>query len=318
MNTHTSSPHISVMLKETIDFLAPKDGEIIVDGTFGAGGHSRAILDTANCRVFGIDRDPAARSFSENLSHDFPNRFVLLEGPFSDMDFLLAKHGVSQVDGILLDIGVSSMQIDQAERGFSFMQDGPLDMRMGNSELTAADIVNLTEENELADIIFKYGDEPDSRRIAKAICNSRKEKAITSTHELAVIVRSAIRKYPKHIDPATRTFQALRIWVNDELGELEKALEKAELLLKPGGRLVVITFHSLEDKIVKEFLNTRSEKKRHVNKYAVNQERDASSSLFELLTRKAVCPSDEEVKHNFRARSAKLRAALRRLKKGEL
>ncbi len=317
MQTQTSS-HLSVMPAETIHYLAPKDGEVFVDGTFGAGGHSRKILEAANCKVFGIDRDPSAKPFADNLAQEFPEHFMLMEGTFSEMDFLLAQHKVTQVDGILLDIGVSSMQIDQAERGFSFMQDGPLDMRMGNNSLSAADIVNLTEENELADMIFNFGDEPDSRRIAKAICLSRKEKAITTTQELAVIVRSAIRKYPKHIDPATRTFQALRICVNDELGELERALEKTESLLKPGGRLVIITFHSLEDKIVKQFLMTKSEKKRHVNKYALNNEMNASNSIFELLTRKAVCPSDDEVRHNVRSRSAKLRAALRTSKKGGL
>lgn len=312
------SPHSSVMLHETLAYLSPHDNEIIVDGTFGAGGHSRAILQAANCIVYGIDRDPSAKHFADKLSNEFPNRFQLLEGAFSDMDMLLAQHNISQVDGILLDVGVSSMQLDQADRGFSFMQDGPLDMRMGQSGASAADFVNLTEETELANIIYQYGDEPDSRRIAKAICEYRKEQPFTTTRELATIVRKAIRRRPKHIDPATRTFQAIRIWVNDELGELERALEKTEALLKPGGRLVVITFHSLEDRIVKQFLTNNSEKKQHVNKYAVKKDEEIAYSSFQLLNRKAVEPSEAEVNSNIRARSAKLRAAVRTNKEDNL
>ncbi len=220
--------HLPVMLNEVLGAMQPKGGEIYVDGTFGAGGYSRALLEAAECKVYAIDRDPNVAAFAETLKKDFPNRFVLLAGTFGDMVELLQSQGIQSVNGIVLDIGVSSMQIDEAARGFSFMKDGPLDMRMSVSGMTAADIVNKRSEGEIADMLYLYGEEKMSRRIAKAIVEARSENEITTTSQLAQIVRSVVHRAEKGINPATRTFQALRIVVNDELGELEAGLQAAE------------------------------------------------------------------------------------------
>jgi 16S rRNA (cytosine1402-N4)-methyltransferase len=304
-----STPHHSVMLKEVLEYLSPKEGEIYVDGTFGAGGYSKACLAEAGCTVYGIDRDPSVKRYADALAQTYGDRLHLLEGRYSEMDSLLNAQGIQGVHGVMLDIGVSSMQIDQAERGFSFMRDGVLDMRMESQGVDAATLVNETGEQELADMIFRYGDERKSRRIAKAIVEARKTEPITRTVQLAEIIRKAVGRYHDAIDPATRTFQALRIWVNDELGELERGLEAAERLLLPGGRLVVVTFHSLEDGIVKEFLKNHSAKRVHVSRYA--KEKPEVTQPFEVITRKAVQPGPEETKANPRSRSAKLRAARR-------
>lgn len=304
--------HSPVMLAEVLQNLAPAAGEIYVDGTFGAGGYTRGILNAADCKVIAIDRDPTVTPTVEQFRQEYDTRFDFLLGRFGDMEALLAAHGVHQVDGIVLDIGVSSMQLDQSERGFSFKEDGPLDMRMSGEGLSAADIVNRYEEKDLADILFIYGEERESRRIARAIVKKREEQAIERTGELANIVRSVVRVSPKEKkDPATRTFQALRIYVNEELKELERALDAAVRLLAPKGRLVVVVFHSLEDRIVKRFLAERSRTDAGVSRHMPMSTQEAAKPSFELLTKKAVLPGDEEMQRNPRARSAKLRAAVR-------
>jgi 16S rRNA (cytosine1402-N4)-methyltransferase len=302
--------HKSVMLPEVLRNLAPKKNEVYLDATFGAGGYSRAILESCECRVYAIDRDPSTVMLADALARDFPGRFLLLAGNFGDMVSLLAAEGVSKIDGIVLDIGVSSMQIDQAERGFSFKNDGPLDMRMSQQGLSAQMLVNELPEKELADMIYEYGEERASRAIAKAIVAEREEAPITTTGHLADVVRKVVRG--GEIDPATRTFQALRIKVNDELGELERALATSPQLLKAGGRLIVVTFHSLEDRIVKRFLRPpQRATSRHDMAALVESERDEGRTPFDLPFKKAILASDEESKTNPRARSAKMRVAIR-------
>ncbi|WP_353857786.1 16S rRNA (cytosine(1402)-N(4))-methyltransferase RsmH [Azospirillum formosense] len=307
-----ASPHISVLLNEVVDALSPRDGGVYVDGTFGAGGYSRAILDRADCRVWGIDRDPEAIERGHQLALAYPGRLAIVEGRFGDMDRLLAEHGVESVDGVALDIGVSSPQIDEPERGFSFRFDGPLDMRMGRDGPTAADVVNTATEAELADIVFHYGEERMARRVARAIVAARLDTPFARTKQLADVVRSVVPKGKGDaIDPATRTFQALRIHVNDELGELRRGLAAAESLLKPGGRLAVVSFHSLEDREVKTFLKERSSPPPSPSRHAPSLAADARSPSFRLLSRKPIVPTDQEAHGNPRARSARLRAAER-------
>ncbi|WP_374441590.1 16S rRNA (cytosine(1402)-N(4))-methyltransferase RsmH [Stella sp.] len=301
--------HVPVMLPEVLDALAPRAGGIYVDGTFGAGGYSRAILDAAPCRVWGIDRDPEAVARGRALAERYPGRLDVVEGRFGEMDRLLGERGVAAVDGVTLDLGVSSPQIDTPERGFSFRQDGPLDMRMGSDGPTAADLVATTEERDMADIIFRYGEERHARRVARAIVAARAEGPITRTSALAEIVRRAVPRSNDGIDPATRTFQALRIAVNDEMGELERGLDAAERLLAPGGRLAVVAFHSLEDRTVKAFLRGRSGAGGEGSRHLPPTARAAAS--FRLLGGRAVRPSDAECRANPRARSARLRAAER-------
>lgn len=307
------APHIPVMLNEVLAALAPQDGEVYVDGTFGAGGYTTAFLKNADCRVIAIDRDRTALENGRALQEKFGGRLMLLHGRFGDAGTLVREAGFETIDGFVLDVGVSSMQIDQAQRGFSFRFDGPLDMRMDQDGdgPTAADIVNGCEEKELADIIWRFGDERHSRRIARAILRAREEEPVTTTGRLADIVRSAVPKSKKDgIDPATRTFQALRIYVNDELGELERALAAAEELLAEGGRLVVVSFHSLEDGLVKKFLRERAGQEGRGSRYLPETEAVADST-FTLPHRKPVQPSDEEAQTNPRARSARLRVAIR-------
>jgi len=306
--------HAPVMLKEVLAAIRPAAGEVYVDGTFGAGGYSRALLEAAECTVYAIDRDPNVAALAEKLSHSFPGRFFWLTGNFGDMIELLASKNVTSVNGVVLDIGVSSMQLDSAARGFSFRQDGPLDMRMSASGMSAADLVNEAEEEELADILYHYGEERRSRAIARAIVKARAEKPITRTAELAAIIRRVV--FAKDSDPATRSFQAIRIKVNDELGELERALAAAERLLAPQGRLVIVTFHSLEDRIVKQFLQSRSGETRGGSRHLPQpgETRDAVVRVlppFLLAQKKPVLPTVEEIRFNPRARSAKLRSAVR-------
>lgn len=293
--------HLPVLLEEVMAAIALGDGDVLVDATFGAGGYSRAALQGRAARVFGIDRD--ATAIGGNTITD--PRLTLIEGRFSAMDQLIRDRGVDAVDAVTMDVGVSSMQIDTAERGFSFMADGPLDMRMGRDGPTAADFVNTASEAEIADVLFRLGDEPKARRIARALVNDR---PFTRTGELATVVRSVCGPQPGGKDPATRTFQALRIHVNDELGELEAGLHAAERLLRDGGRLAVVSFHSLEDRLVKTFFRDRSGAapagSRHLP--AVT----AVAPTFTKATR-AVRPSAHEIEHNPRARSATLRAATR-------
>jgi 16S rRNA (cytosine1402-N4)-methyltransferase len=298
-------PHISVMLPEVLDALRAQPGETIVDGTFGAGGYSKAILDTG-ASVVAFDRDPSARRFAAPL--EATGRFRLVDDRFSSM----ADHlGAASVDGVALDLGVSSMQLDEADRGFSFMRDGPLDMRMGADGPTAADLVNTLEHAELARILYVYGEERESRRVASFILRRRDEAPFSRTLDLAEVVEKALggRRGAK-THPATKTFQALRIAVNEELSELEAGLAAAELALKPGGRLAVVTFHSLEDRIVKAFLAERSGKTPGGSRHAPPVKAGAPAS-FELIHNGAKQASEAEAAINPRSRSAKLRAAIR-------
>ena len=302
-------PHVPVMLADVLDVLKPRDGGIYVDGTFGAGGYTRAILGAADCAVLAIDRDPSAILRGRALATEFAGRLTLIEGCFGDMERLVRALGHDSVDGVVLDIGVSSMQIDQAERGFSFQKDGPLDMRMGGEGPSAADIVNTESFERIADILRFYGEEKRTGAIARAIVAARDEEPILTTSRLQRIVASVSRPARDGIDPATRTFQALRIAVNDELGELVRALHAAERVLAEGGRLAVVTFHSLEDRIVKRFLSLRAGRmgggSRHLPAAT------GPEPTFRLVGSQPVEPSDDEVAANPRARSAKLRVAER-------
>jgi len=301
----SSAPHIPVLGREAIDHLAPREGGLYIDATFGAGGYSRAILDLPGTRVIAIDRDRTAIAGGADLVERSAGRLTLVEDRFSNLAEVCAAQGV---DGVVMDVGVSSMQLDQAGRGFSFRLDGPLDMRMGQAGPTAADIVARASEGDLADIIYILGEERQSRRIARAIVADRQETPFTTTRALAELVGRVVRSKPGDIHPATRTFQALRIFVNEELDELQTALAAAERVLKPGGRLVVVSFHSLEDRIVKNFLSERSKTgggSRHLPEVA------QVPPSFQLLTRRPVVAGDDEVAQNPRARSAKLRAAER-------
>lgn len=303
----TGRPHIPVLRDEVVAALAPKSGGRYVDGTFGAGGYAEAILAAADCKIWGIDRDPDALAAGRMVADRYPGRLTLIEGRFSDMDALLARQGVDAVDGVTLDLGVSSMQIDRPERGFSFRFDGPLDMRMERQGPTAADLVNQLDESELAQLIRDYGEERFSRRIAAAIVRAR---PIERTEQLARIVRAVIPGKADKIDPATRTFQALRIAVNDELGELARGLSAAERLLAPGGTLAVVSFHSLEDRVVKEFLRGRSGKTPAGSRHRPDMPASRAPS-FRLVANKPVSSGAAEISANPRARSAKLRAAER-------
>jgi 16S rRNA (cytosine1402-N4)-methyltransferase len=310
MTAHAPESHAPVLLAETIDALAPHDDGIYVDGTFGRGGYTRALLDRARCRVFAIDRDPEAVASGAALARAAGGRLTLIEGSYGDMATLLGTAGIAAVAGIALDLGPSSPQLDDPARGFSFRGDGPLDMRMARHGTTAADLVNTLPEAALADIIFLYGEERFSRRIARAVLAARETAPIQRTGELAAIVRKVVPAQPGGIDPATRTFQALRIAVNDELGELERGLAAAERLLAPGGRLVIVSFHSLEDRRVKTFLRQRSAAAPRGSRHLPAAGRETAAS-FRLLTKKAVRPGEAELTRNPRAHSARLRAAER-------
>ena len=299
--------HLPVMCAEVVSWLDPRPGGRYLDGTFGGGGYAEAILARATCTLFAIDRDPDAIARGAALAARHPGALCLIEGNFGDMVALLERQGVRSLDGVVLDLGVSSFQLDQAERGFSFRNDGPLDMRMGRSGPTAADLVNTMAEDELADVLFSLGDERRSRRVASAIVAARRETPIATTGQLAAIVRRVVPGSRDGIDPATRSFQALRIRVNDELGEIERGLAAAASLLGEGGRLVVVSFHSLEDRIVKRFMLDAAGQaplpSRHVPAGAAR-----AAAGFSLLTRRAERPTEAEMLRNPRARSAKLRA----------
>lgn len=298
--------HLPVMAAEVVAALAPADGEFFVDGTFGGGGYAQALLAAANCRVLGIDRDAQALAAGEALVTAHAGRLELLQGCFGEMDRLLAARQVMAVDGVALDLGVSSMQLDSAERGFSFRADGPLDMRMQATGETAAQVVNGAAETELVDLLRRYGEEPQARRIARAIVRARAERPIERTGQLAELVERAIGR-GQRVHAATRTFQALRIHVNDELGELERGLGAAERLLRPGGRLAVVSFHSLEDRIVKRFLQPdRDHGSRHLPPRP-----GRPPPRFEPLFTGVRKPGAGELARNPRARSARLRAARR-------
>jgi 16S rRNA (cytosine1402-N4)-methyltransferase len=306
--------HIPVLMNEVVDALAPRDGGRYLDGTFGAGGYTAAMLDRAQCQVIAIDRDPDAIAAGRAMAERYAPRLRLIEGRFGDMVELLSGE---DVDGVALDLGASSMQFDQAGRGFSFRNSGPLDMRMEKSGPSAADLVNTTEEAGLADIFWRYGEERKSRRVAHAIVERRREKPIETTGELAEIVRRAVGPSARdESDPATRAFQALRIAVNDELGELERGLAAAEQVLAPGGRLAVVSFHSLEDRAVKEFVRARSGRTPSPSRHAPPRGEERVATLRDL-SRKPVLPSEQEVAANPRARSARLRVAEKIAEKSE-
>ena len=304
--------HIPVLLREVLDALQPQAGQRFIDGTFGAGGYTRAILEAAGCHVLAFDRDPDAIAGGARLVAEFDPRLMLVQAPFGDLADVADERGFAPVDGVVLDIGVSSMQLDEAERGFSFQNDGPLDMRMAQSGMSAADVVNQTGEDDLADIIYQFGEERRSRAIARAIVRRRTESPFSRTRELADLILRVFhgrKEDGKH--PATRTFQALRIYVNDELGELERALAASERILKPGGRLVIVTFHSLEDRIVKRFLNARAGKSDHGSRHMPQKSVEFYDPSFRILNSRPLTPQKGELDVNPRARSARLRAAIR-------
>jgi len=303
-----TTAHVPVLLRQAIDYVAPRDGGIYIDGTFGAGGYSAAILGSADTRVIGIDRDANAIAGGRAQVEASGGRLTLVEGRFAALDAIASGLGGAAADGVVLDLGVSSMQLDTPERGFSFRHDGPLDMRMGRGGPSAADVLAVASERELADIIFSLGEERHSRAVARAIVAARRQRPIVTTGALADIVGRVVHGRPGDIHPATRTFQALRLYVNDELHELEEGLAAAERILKPGGRLVAVSFHSLEDRIVKTFFAARSGSgagSRHL------PEKLPKAATFRVLTRRPVTPEAAEINENPRARSAKLRAAER-------
>jgi 16S rRNA (cytosine1402-N4)-methyltransferase len=306
----TDAEHVPVLLEEVVVALAPRDDATYIDGTFGAGGYSAALLDAARCRVLGVDRDPEALRRGAALATRHGGRLTLIEGQFGDMERLVRTASVEPIAGVALDLGVSSLQLDAAERGFSFRLDGPLDMRMGRDGASAAELVAQLGEDELAELIRALGEERFARRVARAIAAARRRGPIRRTGELADIVRAAIPQREPGLDPATRTFQALRIAVNDELGELDRGLAAAERLLQPGGRLAVVAFHSLEDTRVKAFLRRRSGGTAGASRHMPPSPGMPAPS-FTLLMRRPIRPRPEEIARNPRARSARLRTAER-------
>lgn len=308
-NTSSVLSHVPVLLKEVVETLAPKAGEIYVDGTFGGGGYTRAILEKAPCFVIGLDRDYDAIKRAEVLKKEYKERFSYAHARFSEFPVVLDAMNIGQVDGIVLDLGLSSYQLDDPDRGFSFRFDAPLSMAMGRNELTAFDVVNNYSEQEIADILIS-GEEYAGRKIARAIVKKRQEAPIKTTRQLASLVASIKFSGKDAGHPATLTFQALRIFVNEELIELEKTLNFCKNKLKSGGRLVVVTFHSLEDRIVKEFLRTESGNAPRPSRFLPLM-RTEYPPLFKLIQKKPITPSDREVRSNPRSRSAKLRWAIR-------
>ncbi|MCV2881319.1 16S rRNA (cytosine(1402)-N(4))-methyltransferase RsmH [Actibacterium sp. XHP0104] len=299
------APHIPVLLRPLLAAVAPVSG-VWLDGTFGAGGYARGLLEAGADRVIGVDRDPMVFEMAADWAEAYGDRLTLVEGTFSRLD----EYADQPLDGVVLDLGVSSMQLDMAERGFSFMKDGPLDMRMSQSGPSAADLVNTADEQDIADILYHYGEERASRRIARAIVAARAVQPFETTAQLVAVIEKCLpRPKPGQSHPATRSFQAIRIAVNDELGELVAGLCAAERALKPGGQLAVVTFHSIEDRIVKRFLQVRSGSGGRANRYAPEQQEEIPQ--FQQKSRKAIGPDEQELDENPRARSAKLRVATR-------
>jgi 16S rRNA (cytosine1402-N4)-methyltransferase len=303
-------PHIPVLLEEVLESLRLERGGLVVDCTFGAGGYTEAVLSRyPNCDVIAIDRDPSAVQNGQPLVQQFPKRLTLIQGRFGDLNRLVSELGYSHIDAVMFDIGVSSMQLDQPQRGFSFRHDGPLDMRMSDQGMTAADLINTLDEEDIANLIYKFGEERRSRAIARAIVKRRQIAAFATTAQLAEVVLSVIPMRLNQIHPATRTFQALRIAVNDELGELERGLRAAEHMLKPSGRMAVVSFHSLEDRIVKSFMTERSNAAPSPSRHLPTSATSEPTLLN--CTKKAIQPAEHEMAINPRARSAKLRVAER-------
>jgi 16S rRNA (cytosine1402-N4)-methyltransferase len=302
------SGHVPVLRDEAVAMLAPRDGGIYLDGTFGGGGYSAALLAAARCTIWAIDRDPAAIVRGAALAAQYPDRLHLIEGRFGDLLDLLKAAGVAALDGAVFDFGVSSYQIDDPARGFSFRGDGPLDMRMGSTGETAAQIVNTRGEAELADILYQFGEERASRRIAAAIVARRATQAFETTADLAAVIRTVVRPDKSGIHPATRSFQALRIEVNQELAEIERGLAQAASLLAQGGRLVAVSFHSLEDRMVKRFMQAASGRTAGPSRHDPSSILPAALADFKPLTKGVITPGDAEVAANPRARSARLRA----------
>lgn len=302
------TPHYSVLLSEILEQLKPKDNKYYLDCTFGAGGYTKAILESCNCMVTAIDQDPNVKKYALEVKANFGKRFEFLEGNFADASNLSAG---ASYDGIVLDLGVSSMQLDEAQRGFSFMRDGLLDMRMNSNGYSAADFIAQSSEELIADVIYKYGEEVQSRQIAKKIVLEREKEPITTTLRLAEIVRSAMHYRKAKIDPATKTFQAIRIYINKELESLERFLSNLKDMLKPGARILIVSFHSLEDAIVKAFFRKHSAKKVARSKYAKEPENIDETKWLKIITKKPILPSSNEIKINNRSRSARLRVAER-------
>jgi 16S rRNA (cytosine1402-N4)-methyltransferase len=302
--------HNPVLVVEVVEALSPKADAVYLDATFGRGGYSRAILDAAPCEVIAIDRDPDAIAAGQPLCQEYGHRLTLLEGRFSQINTLLASINVPYVDGVVFDFGVSSPQLDDADRGFSFRFDGPLDMRMEKSGADASDFINTASEKEIADILWQFGEERASRRIARAIIEARKETKITTTFQLAKIIRAVMpRPKPGQIDPATRSFQAIRIHINNELEEIRAALPAAMACLKPGGKLAIVAFHSLEDRLVKTFIMNEAGRAPRPSRHLPDQVEHPPR--LKMITRKPIIPSDDEMHRNPRSRSARLRVAER-------
>jgi 16S rRNA (cytosine1402-N4)-methyltransferase len=303
--------HVPVLLNEVTVGLAAEDEKLFIDGTFGRGGYSEALLQGARCRVVGLDRDPAAQDRAQELRSKYRDRFTFCMGCFGDLDKILIQQGIHDVDGgVVLDLGISSPQLDDPMRGFSFRFDGPLDMRMGLDGADAAGFINQAAESKLTEVIYNYGQERRARAVAREIVKARNTRAITRTGQLADVVRRVVRKSVDGLDPATRTFQAIRIHINNELEELQHGLAAAERMLAVGGRLVVVTFHSLEDRLVKTFLSERAGRARMPNRHAPAVGKQAVPS-FSLLNNRVIKPTLQELRRNPRSRSARLRAAIR-------
>jgi len=300
--------HTPVLINEAINALSLKDEGIYVDATFGLGGYSKEILNKCNCSLLAIDRDPQAKEFAKPIKSTFKDNFTFINGKFSELLKFLKETNINKVDGIVFDLGVSSPQIDTKERGFSFKSDGPLDMRMSLEGPTAEEFINKVEEKTLANIIYEYGEEVFSRRIARNIAKERLTNRIISTGQLATIIRKSIPFSKQKIDPATRTFQAIRIYLNNEIYELEKGLIAAEKSLEPDGILAVVSFHSIEDRIIKEFF-LKCSNNQSISKYL--PEKNERKNSLEIITRKPISPSKKEIERNRRSRSAKLRVARR-------
>ena len=300
--------HKPVLINEVIESIEPADDKIYFDATFGNGGYSKKILSSSNCKVIAIDRDPSVSSKAKEFEEKYKDRFKFIESRFSQIKKVMEELEREKVNCFLFDIGVSSMQLDNANRGFSFMKDGPLDMRMSNTGKTAGELINTIDQNELADILFHYGDERNSRRIARSIINYRNKKEIKSTLELADIIKKNNKNFKSKINPATKTFQALRVFINDELNELKIALEKSENLLAKNGLLIIVSFQSLEDRIVKDFFNHNSGKRWRSSRHYPELP-DKLATQLKIITKKPILPSASEILENPRSRSAKLRVA---------